>query len=58
MGGMGRQFDGGYAEFTCVPATQAQVIRTKLKWNILGALPEMLQTGWGSLFRTWNSTLA
>src|SRR6516225_3815626 len=20
MGGMGRQFDGGYAEFTCVPA--------------------------------------
>jgi len=21
MGGMGRQFDGGYAEFTCVPAT-------------------------------------
>ena len=21
MGGMGRQFDGGYAEYTCVPAT-------------------------------------
>ena len=24
MGGMGRQFDGGYAEYTCVPATQVQ----------------------------------
>ncbi len=22
MGGMGRQFDGGYAEYTCVPAVQ------------------------------------
>ena len=25
MGGMGRQFDGGYAEYTCVPAGQVQV---------------------------------
>src|SRR6266853_3453632 len=25
MGGMGRQFDGGYAEFTCVPAKQQMV---------------------------------
>ncbi len=30
MGGMGRQFDGGCAEFTCVPATQVQVIKTEL----------------------------
>src|ERR1700682_4748845 len=22
MGGMGREFDGGYAEYTCVPAAQ------------------------------------
>jgi NADPH:quinone reductase-like Zn-dependent oxidoreductase len=50
MGGMGRQFDGGYAEFTSVPAGQVQVIRTALDWPILGALPEMLQTAWGSLF--------
>jgi len=27
MGGMGRNFDGGYAEYTCVPAGQAQVIK-------------------------------
>lgn len=26
MGGMGRRFDGGYAEYTCVPASQVQVI--------------------------------
>jgi NADPH:quinone reductase-like Zn-dependent oxidoreductase len=51
MGGMGRQFDGGYAEYTCVPANQVQAVRTKLGWETLGALPEMLQTAWGSLFR-------
>ncbi len=51
MGGMGRDFDGGYAEYTCVPATQVQAIQTKLPWDILGAMPEMLQTAWGSLFR-------
>jgi NADPH:quinone reductase-like Zn-dependent oxidoreductase len=52
MGGMGRQFDGGYAEFTCVPASQVQAIQTKLPWETLGAIPEMLQTAWGSLFRS------
>jgi NADPH:quinone reductase-like Zn-dependent oxidoreductase len=51
MGGMGRQFDGGYAEYTCVPVSQVQAVRTKLGWETLGALPEMLQTAWGSLFR-------
>ncbi|KAK9359144.1 chaperonin 10-like protein [Lipomyces starkeyi] len=50
MGGMGRDFDGSYAEYTCVPATHVQVIKTTLPWDILGALPEMLQTAWGSLF--------
>jgi NADPH:quinone reductase-like Zn-dependent oxidoreductase len=52
MGGMGRQFDGSYAEYTCVPAGQLQVIKTSLSWETLGALPEMLQTAWGSLFRS------
>jgi len=52
MGGMGRQFDGGYAEFACVPATQVQVLATGLPWETLGALPEMLQTAWGSLFKS------
>jgi NADPH:quinone reductase-like Zn-dependent oxidoreductase len=51
MGGMGRSFDGGYAEFTLVPANQVLGIRTQLAWDKLGALPEMLQTAWGSLIR-------
>ncbi|MCU1298575.1 MAG: zinc-binding oxidoreductase [Acidobacteriaceae bacterium] len=52
MGGMGRQFDGGYAEYTCVPAKHVQVIKTELPWETLGAIPEMLQTAWGSLFKS------
>ncbi|KAL1963966.1 hypothetical protein VTN77DRAFT_7641 [Rasamsonia byssochlamydoides] len=52
MGGMGRMFDGGYAEYTCVPANQVQALRVpRLSWEVLGALPEMLQTAWGSLFK-------
>jgi NADPH:quinone reductase-like Zn-dependent oxidoreductase len=49
MGGMGRQFDGGYAEYTCVPVAQAIAIRSDLDWATIGALPEMLQTAYGSL---------
>jgi NADPH:quinone reductase-like Zn-dependent oxidoreductase len=52
MGGMGRRFDGSYAEYTCVPTDQVQVVRTELGWEKLGALPEMLQTAWGSLFKS------
>lgn len=49
MGGMGRTFDGGYAEYTCVPATQVVPFRSPLPWEVLGAVPEMLQTAHGSL---------
>lgn len=49
MGGMGRAFDGGYAEFTLVPAANVQKLRTNLSWDVLGALPEMVQTAWGAL---------
>jgi len=52
MGGMGREFDGGYAEYTCPPASQMQKIEVKLPWETLGAMPEMLETAWGSLFRS------
>jgi NADPH:quinone reductase-like Zn-dependent oxidoreductase len=52
MGGMGRQFDGSYAEFTCVPAKQVQAVKTQLPWETFGAVPEMLQTAWGSLFKS------
>jgi NADPH:quinone reductase-like Zn-dependent oxidoreductase len=50
MGGMGRDFDGGYAEYTVVPARQVQAVRTQLPWETFGAVPEMLQTAWGSLY--------
>lgn len=49
MGGMGRQFNGGYAEYTCVPAGQVIPFNSDLDWATLGAIPEMLQTAWGSL---------
>src|SRR6266566_2009747 len=49
MGGMGRVFDGGYAEYTRVPATQVIAFRSDLDWATLGAVPEMLQTSHGSL---------
>jgi NADPH2:quinone reductase len=49
MGGMGRTFDGGYAEFTNVPASQVIPFRSELDWATLGAIPEMVQTAHGSL---------
>ena len=49
MGGMGRVFDGGYAEYTCVPAEQVIAFHSDLAWETLGAVPEMLQTSYGSL---------
>ncbi|MBV9198803.1 MAG: zinc-binding dehydrogenase [Alphaproteobacteria bacterium] len=52
LGGMGRQFDGSYAEYACVPARQVQVLNTRLGWDVLGAVPEMLQTAWGSLYKS------
>ncbi|KAF2236952.1 GroES-like protein, partial [Viridothelium virens] len=63
MGGMGREFDGGYAEYTVVPASQVQRVPVKVegeeggegkgvKWEVLGAMPEMLQTAWGSLTKS------
>jgi NADPH:quinone reductase len=49
MGGMGRTIDGGYAEYTCVPASAVVPFASELDWTTLGAVPEMLQTAHGSL---------
>jgi len=49
MGGMGRQFDGSYAEYTRVPSSSVFPLDSELPWEVLGALPEMLQTCHGSL---------
>lgn len=50
MGGMGRQFDGSYAEYVLVPKANVFPLQTDLEWPVLGALPEMLQTVHGSLY--------
>lgn len=49
MGGMGRQYDGGYAQSVIVPASQVIPIESGLPWETIGAVPEMLQTAYGSL---------
>lgn len=49
MGGMGRQYDGSYAEYSSIPAEHVFPITTSLDWATLGALPEMFQTVNGSL---------
>ena len=49
MGGMGRFFNGGYAEYTLVPLDIVFPFKSNLSWEILGAIPEMFQTVSGSL---------
>ncbi len=49
LGGMGRVFDGGYAEFVVVPRRQVIPFHSTLPWAVLGGIPETLQTAHGSL---------
>ncbi|WP_405499274.1 zinc-binding dehydrogenase [Streptomyces niveus] len=49
MGGMGRSYDGAYAQYVTVPAAQVIPFETSLPWEVVGALPEMFQTAYGSL---------
>lgn len=49
MGGMGRTYDGAYAQYVAVPAAQVIPFETGLPWEVVGALPEMFQTAYGSL---------
>jgi len=49
MGGMGRFFDGGYAEYTLAPLEIIFPFKSALDWQILGSIPEMFQTVSGSL---------
>ena len=50
MGGMGRSFDGSYAEYALLPAHHVFPVDTDLAWNALAAVPETWFTAWGSLF--------
>ena len=49
MGGMGRFFDGGYAEYVLAPKHIVFPFESDLPWSTLGAIPEMFQTVSGSL---------
>lgn len=50
MGGMGRSFDGSYAEYTLVPTKNVFSLETDLPWEELAAIPETYFTAYGSLF--------
>jgi NADPH:quinone reductase-like Zn-dependent oxidoreductase len=50
MGGMGRTFDGSYAEYALLPAKNVFTVDTDLNWEALGAIPETCFTAYGSLF--------
>jgi NADPH:quinone reductase-like Zn-dependent oxidoreductase len=49
LGGMGRVFDGGYAEYVVVPRRQVIPFKSALPWAVLGSVPETVQTAHGSL---------
>lgn len=57
MGGMGRSFNGSYAEYTLIPSHHVFAINSKLQklsWEELAAIPETYFTAWGSLFECLN----
>jgi NADPH:quinone reductase-like Zn-dependent oxidoreductase len=49
MGEMGREFDGGYAEYALLPNSLLMPVATSLRWDVLAALPETYLTAQGSL---------
>ncbi|OZG69196.1 zinc-binding dehydrogenase [Bifidobacterium eulemuris] len=50
MGGMGRTFDGGYAEYALLPEHHVFRAPSDMPWESLAAVPETYFTAWGSLF--------
>ena len=49
MGEMGREFDGGYAEYALLANSLLMPVTTTLPWEVLAALPETYLTAQGSL---------
>ncbi len=49
MGEMGREFDGGYAEYALLPNSLLMPVTTSLPWDVLAALPETYLTAQGAL---------
>lgn len=51
MGGMGRSFNGSYAEYTLLPFHHVFAIQSDMACSDIAAVPETYFTAWGSLFR-------
>lgn len=51
MGGMGRSFNGSYAEYALLPVHHVFPVKTQLSWKEMAAIPETYYTAWGSLFQ-------
>ena len=51
MGEMGREFDGGYAEYALLPNPLLMPVTTTLPWDVLAALPETYLTAQGAWTR-------
>ena len=49
MGGMGRSFNGSYAEYALLPSSNVFKVNTDLSWIELAAVPETYFTAYGSL---------
>ena len=56
MGGMGRPFNGSYAEYVLLPERIVFAVDSDLPWESLGAVPETYFTAWGSLFECLRLT--
>ena len=53
MNGLGREFNGSYAEYTLVPSSQVYPITlSETDWTKLAAYPELYYTAYGSLFKS------
>lgn len=50
MGGMGRSFNGSYAEYALLPEHHVFSIEVDIPWEVAAAVPETYFTAWGSLF--------
>ncbi|MBO7417948.1 MAG: zinc-binding dehydrogenase [Bacteroidaceae bacterium] len=50
MGGMGRSFNGSYAEYALLPYTHVFKVDYDYDWVSLAAVPETYYTAYGSLF--------
>lgn len=56
MGGMGRSFNGSYAEYALLPIHHVFFVESNLSWEEMAAIPETYFTAWGSLFQCLRLT--